>query len=27
MNFRMLYKEDEEIYFFDMGTHNEVYGK
>ena len=27
MNFRMLYKEDEEIYFFDMGTHDEVYRK
>lgn len=25
MNFRMLYKEDEEIYFFDMDTHDKVY--
>lgn len=25
--YRMLYEENETIYFFDIGTHDEVYGK
>lgn len=25
--YRMLYQEDESIYFFDIGTHDEVYRK
>jgi len=26
-NFRMIYKENQSYYFFDMGTHDQVYRK